>query len=45
MTELYAGIWICGFEDLGKLKVIGTNLFLLSCEPIPNFHKCIRLLH
>ena len=34
-----------GFEDLGKLKVNGTNLFLLSRERIPNFYKCIRLLH
>ena len=28
---------VSGFEDLGKLKVIGTNLFLLSRERIPNF--------
>ena len=32
-----------GFEDLGKLKVIGTNLFLLSRERTPNFYKCIHL--
>ena len=34
-----------GIEDLGKLKVIGTNLFLLSRERISNFYKYIRLLH
>ena len=33
----------CEFEDLGKLKVIGTVLFLLRRERTLNFYKCVRL--
>ena len=33
----------CEFEDLGKLKVIGTVLFLLRRERTLNFYKCVLI--
>ena len=31
----------CEFEELGKLKVISTVLFLLRHERTLNFYKCL----